>query len=76
VGATVALSQFGGLGFANQDGVLVLTVPWGRGTWLREKLGGALVRGPEEALSLDGTARVAQAWVRLLPGMRASVPKG
>ena len=27
-------------------------------------------------LSVDGTARVAEAWVRLRPGMRASVPLG
>ena len=75
-GATVPLGQFGELGFANQDGLLVLTVPWGMATWLREKLGDALVRGPEAALSLDGTARVAQAWVRLRSGMRASFPLG
>ena len=27
-------------------------------------------------MSLDGTARVARAWVRLRPGMRASFPLG
>jgi hypothetical protein len=26
--------------------------------------------------SMDGSARVAEAWVRLRPGMRASVPLG
>jgi hypothetical protein len=44
--------------------------------WLRQKLGDAVVRGPESGLSLDGTARGAQAWVRLRPGMRASFPLG
>lgn len=75
-GATIPLGQFGEIGFANEDGLLVLTVPWGMAGWLREKLGDAVVRGPEAGLSLDGTARVAVAWVRLRPGMRASFPLG
>jgi len=75
-GATIPLGQFGEIGFANEDGLLVLTVPWGMAGWLREKLGGAIVRGPEPGLSLDGTARVAQAWVRLRAGMRAGIPLG
>ncbi len=75
-GATIPLGQFGELGFHNTDGLLALTVPWGMASWLRAKLGDAIVRGPEAALSLDGTARVAQAWVRLRPGMRASFPLG
>jgi hypothetical protein len=75
-GASIPLAQFGELGFRNEDGLLVLTVPWGMSAWLRQKLGEAVVRGPESGLSLDGTARVAQAWVRLRPGMRASFPLG
>jgi hypothetical protein len=75
-GATIPLGQFGEIGFANEDGLLVLTVPWGMVAWLGEKLGDAIVRGPEAGLSLDETARVAQAWVRLRAGMRASFPLG
>ena len=75
-GATIPLGQFGEIGFANEDGLLVLTVPWGMAGWLREKLGDAIVRGPEAGLSLDGTARVANAWVRLRAGMRASFALG
>lgn len=75
-GATIPLAQFGEIGFRNERGLLVLTVPWSMAGWLRDKLGGAIVRGPEAGLSLDGTARVANAWVRLRPGMRASFPLG
>jgi pantothenate kinase len=38
--------------------------------------GAALVRGPEAALSVDGTARVARMWVHLRRGARASLPLG
>lgn len=75
-GATIPLGQFGEVGFANERGVLVLTVPWAMAGWLRQALGDALVRGPEPSTSLDGAARVAHAWVRLRPGMRASLPLG
>lgn len=75
-GATIPLAQFGELGFANVEGLLLVTVPWGMAGWLRSKLGDAIVRGPEPATSLDGTARVANAWVRLRPGMRATFPLG
>lgn len=75
-GVSIPLAQFGELGVANQQGLLALTVPWGMASWLRQKFGDAVVRGPEQGLSLDGTARVANAWVRLRPGMRASFPLG
>lgn len=75
-GATIPLGSFGEIGFANERGLLVLTVPWSMAGWLRERLGSAIVRGPEAGTSLDGTARVATAWVRLRPGMRASLPLG
>ena len=75
-GATIPLAQFGEFGFRNEGGLLVLTVPWGISAWLSQKLGDAIVRGPEGGLSLDGTARVANAWVRLRAGMRASFPLG
>jgi hypothetical protein len=75
-GASIPLGQWGEVGFANRDGLLVLTVPWSMAGWLRQRLGDAIVRGPEAGLSMDGSARVAEAWVRLRPGMRASVPLG
>lgn len=75
-GASIPLAQWGECGFHNDRGVLALTVPWSMAGWLRTTLGEALVRGPEAGVSLDGTARVARAWVRLRPGMRASVPLG
>ncbi len=61
------------LGFVNQDGLLVLTVPWGMATWLHEKLGDALVLGPEAALSLEGTVRV---WVQPRAEMRETSSLG
>ncbi len=75
-GATIPLGALGEIGFANHGGLLALTVPWGMAGWLRERMGDAIVRGPEEALSLDGTAKVANAWVRLRAGMRARFPLG
>ncbi len=72
-GATIPLGQFGELAFANDDGVLVLTVPWSMAGWLRQRFGDAIVRGPEAAMALEGEARVARVWVRLRPGMRVSL---
>ena len=75
-GATVPLGAWGELGFRNDGGLLVLTAPFGMARWLRERLGTAIVRGPVEGLSMDGTARVVDCWVRLRAGMRASYPLG
>ncbi len=75
-GASIPLGPWGEVGFANRGGLLVLTVPWSMAGWLRQRLGDAIVRGPVAGLSIDGAARVAEAWVRLRPGMRASVPLG
>ena len=75
-GATIPLGQWGEVGVANDRGLLALTVPWGMAGWLRQRLGEAIVRGPEAGVSLDGTARVANVWVRLRPGMRAGIPLG
>lgn len=73
---SIPLGQWGEVGFANRDGLLVLTVPWSMAGWLRQRLGDVIVRGREVGLSMDGSARVAEAWVRLRPGRRASVPLG
>ena len=75
-GMAIPLGHFGELGFANRDGLLQLTVPLRAETWLTAKLGTALVRGPERGLSLDGAARVSRVWIRVAPGVRASVPLG
>lgn len=40
---TVMPGQFEEIGFANEDGLLVLTVTWGMAGWLREKLGDAML---------------------------------
>jgi hypothetical protein len=75
-GMAIPLGQFGELGFANRDGLLKLTVPLRAEAWLTAKLGDALVLGPERGLSLDGAARVSRVWVRVAPGVRASLPLG
>ena len=75
-GMAIPLGQFGELGFRNVDQLLELTVPLRAEAWLIEKLGGALVRGPERGLSLDGAARVSRVWMRMATGVRASVSLG
>ena len=75
-GAAVPLGAWGELGFHAERGLLVLTVPMQGGKWVEQRLSGAIVRGPEQRLSLDRTARVVKYWVRLRPGMKASFPLG
>ncbi len=75
-GASIQLAQRGEVGLHNDGGLLALTAPWGMAGWLRQRLGDVLVRGPEAGVRLDGSARLAKAWVRLRPGMRASVQLG
>ena len=75
-GASVPLGAWGELGFHNERGLLVLTVPLQGGKWVEQRIGAAIVRGPEQGLSLDQTARVAKYWVQLRPGMKASFPLG
>ena len=75
-GLTMPLGRWGELGFFNREGLLVLTVPLPAASWIQRKLGHAIVRGPDHLLSQDGTARVAQFWLRLRPGMSAAFPLG
>lgn len=75
-GASVPLGAWGEIGFHNEGGLLVLTVPLQAGPWVEQRFGDAVMRGPEQGLSLDGTARVARYWVRLRAGMRAGFPLG
>jgi hypothetical protein len=75
-GVIVPLGALGEVAVANDQGLLVITVPAAMASWARDRVGPALVRGPEAALSADGAARVARLWVRLRAGMRASLPLG
>jgi hypothetical protein len=75
-GASVPLGQWGELGFANEGGLLLLTVPLAFSGWVRQRFGDAVVRGPVEGLSQDGTARVARYAVRVKAGMKAAIPLG
>ena len=75
-GASVPLGQFGELGFKAERGLLVLTVPLGFSGWVRQRFGDAIVRGPVEGLSFDGTARVAHFAIRVRAGMKAAIPLG
>ncbi len=75
-GLTMPLGRWGELGLFNHEGLLVLTVPLPAATWIQRRLARAVVRGPEHLLSQDGTARVAQFWLRLQPEMSAAFPLG
>ena len=75
-GVSIPLGSFGEVGVANDGGLLLLTVPAPMAKWAQERIGAALVRGPEAALSVDGSARVARMWVHLRRGARASLPLG
>lgn len=75
-GASVPLGQWGEIGFCNERGLLVLTVPLFAGKWIEQRFAGALVGPPRQRLSHDGTARVVDYRVRLRAGMRAAFPLG
>ncbi len=75
-GLSVPLGQWGEIGFANRLGLLVLTVPWQAASWVQQRFGDAIVRGPREGVSSDGTARVAHFAIQLHAGMRAGIPLG
>jgi len=75
-GLAIPLGQFGEVGLKNDRGLLALTVPAAWGARLAERLGTALVRGPERGLSLDRAAEVVTCWARLGAGMRAALPLG
>jgi hypothetical protein len=51
-------------------------VPLGFSGWVRQRFGDAVMRGPAEGLSLDGTARVARYAIRVRAGMKAAIPLG
>ena len=75
-GLSVPLGQWGELGFLNRMGLLVLTVPLQAAGWVQQRFAGAIVEGPREGVSSDGTARVAHFAIRLRPGMKAGIPLG
>jgi len=74
-GASIPLGAWGEAGFANERGLLRLTVPIQASGWLAGRLGPALVRGPEQGMSVEGVP-VASYWLRMQPGMRGSFPLG
>ena len=75
-GAFVPVGSFGEVGLHNDGGLLAVTVPLGAAGWLRDRAGDLRVRGPKRRPSSDGSAMVAEVWLRLRPGARASVPLG
>jgi len=75
-GLTVPLGRWGELGFRNEAGLLVLTVPLPAESWIQRRLSGSIERGPEHLLSQDGTARVARFWVQVAPGMTVGILLG
>lgn len=75
-GAFVPIGPLGELGFRNDRGLLAITVPLSMTGWLRSQAGAMIVRGPEQRRSSDGGSVVADAWLRLRPGVRAAMPLG
>ena len=75
-GLTLPLGRWGELGFFNERSVLVLTVPLPAANWVQRRLTRAIIGGPEQLLSQDGTARVARFWLQLQAGMSAAFPLG
>ncbi len=49
-GASIALGEWGEVGFVNGDGLLYLNVPRSMAGWLRQYLDDAILRGPEAGL--------------------------
>ncbi len=75
-GAFFPLKAMGELGLFNDRGLLRLTVPLQVSPWIAGRFGSALVRGPEVGLAADRQTMIANAWIRLHPGMRAALPLG
>ena len=75
-GLTIPLGRWGEIGFRNEAGLLVLTVPLPAESWMLRRLSGAIERGPDHLLSQDGTSRVARVWIQLQSGMRLALPLG
>ena len=75
-GLTIPLGRWGELGFRNEKGLLILTVPLPAATWVQRKLASSIERGPDHMLSQDRTARVVRFRLRLQPGLSAAFPLG
>lgn len=75
-GAIVPLGRFGDLGFKNVQGLLLLTVPLQASGWVQQRFAGAIMRGPVQGPSSDGSALVAHFAIRLRAGMKAAFPLG
>lgn len=68
-GVSLQLGAYGDLGFFNDGSILRITVPWQVGGWVRQSLGTVVIRGPEQAHSIDRASWVANLWLQLQPGM-------
>lgn len=75
-GASLHLGHLGDVGFTNDRGWLVITVPLPTSGWVQQRLAHLIVHGPEAGLSTDGTSRVAHFWLHLVPGTAATLPLG
>ncbi len=73
-GVSMRLGNQGDIGFANDQGCLRIVAPQAASGWLCQRLAPWMVRGPEQALSVDQTAWVTMVWIRLEPGMNAAIP--
>lgn len=74
-GASLKLGHLGEVAFSNDRGWLVITVPLPVSTWVQQRLNHLIVDG-KAGLSTDGTTRVANFWLQLVPGSAATLPLG
>ena len=75
-GMSLPLGHLGEVGFRNDRGTLVLSVPLPMAGWAARQLGDAVVGGPVRREAASGGAAAADFWLRLRPGARKSLPLG
>jgi hypothetical protein len=75
-GASVPLGALGELGFFNDSGLLVLTVPALSVPFVVSRLGSAVVRRSAPILASDGRTRLVELGVEWRAGARATFPLG
>jgi hypothetical protein len=75
-GASVPLGALGELGFFNEGGLLVLTVPALSVPFLVSRLGSAVVRRSLPTLSADGRTHLVDLGIQWRAGARATFPLG
>lgn len=74
-GVSVSVNQYGQIGFHNDRGLLVLTVPLAAVDWVLARFSAHVHHGPARRVCHEG-ATVADFWIRLTPGARAALPLG